>query len=253
MEPPPPSAPRLSPMRRRRRRRRRWSRGVRVVTGRPAGRAFSNSSSTATGLRPDGVEERRGDRGAVTGSAMHPDLAVRHLGEPPGQLVDGDVDRTLDPGGLVLVGAADVENDDLAMMTDLREVGERGSRERHPAGADDSRSPALRWRAAAGRSIPIRTSSRCAWATSSAVSPQQGHRGAPVDEPADVGRERAVETEVQRAGRVAGRERGAVAQIDDPLAGLDPTAQLGRRQPARAGTGPGHSDGPAELAGAMCT
>ena len=56
---------------------------------------------------------------------------------------------------------------------------------------------------------------------------EQGDRGAPGDQPAEVRREAAVEPEVERAGCVAGRERGPAAQVDDPLAGLDATAQLG--------------------------
>ena len=56
---------------------------------------------------------------------------------------------------------------------------------------------------------------------------EQGDGRAPGDQPAEVGREAAVETEVERAGRVAGGERGAVAQVDDPLAGLDAPPQLG--------------------------
>ena len=96
---------------------------------------------------------------------------------------------------------------------------------------------------AAGRSMPIRTSSRCASATSSARSPEQRDRRAPGDQPAEVGRERALEAEVQRARRVAGRERRAVPQVDDPLPRLDAPPQLGRvgglrgRQVGRAGPG----------------
>ena len=64
---------------------------------------------------------------------------------------------------------------------------------------------------------------------------EQGDRGAPGDQPAQVGRERAVEAEVEGAGCVAGGERGAVAQVDDPLAGLDAPAQLAGVGLARVG------------------
>ena len=64
---------------------------------------------------------------------------------------------------------------------------------------------------------------------------EQRHRGAPGDQPAQVGRERAVEAEVEGAGGVAGGERGAVAQVDDPLAGLDAPAELARRRPRAGG------------------
>ena len=61
---------------------------------------------------------------------------------------------------------------------------------------------------------------------------EQGDRGPPRDQPTQVRGEGAVETEVQCAGCVAGGERGPVAQVDDPLTGLDALAELpwvGRR------------------------
>ena len=73
--------------------------------------------------------------------------------------------------------------------------------------------------------------------------PEQRQRGAPGDEPAEVGRELAVEAEVQRPGHVPRRERGAAAQVDDPLAGGDPgchrvlVGRLGCREVGRPGTG----------------
>ena len=75
--------------------------------------------------------------------------------------------------------------------------------------------------------MPIRTSSRCAAATSSEDFPSRVSGRAPGDQPAEVRREPAVDAEVQGAGRVAGGEGGPVPQVDDPLAGLDAAAQLG--------------------------
>ena len=89
--------------------------------------------------------------------------------------------------------------------------------------------------APAGRSMPMRTSSRWASATCSGGLAEQGQRGAPRDQPAQVGGEAAVEPEVQRAGHVPGGERGAVPQVDHPLAGLDATPQLGRVRAAGCG------------------
>jgi len=57
---------------------------------------------------------------------VHPDLAGRNLRNPPRQFVDGDVVGALDAGGAVLVGAADVEDHDLAVVAHLLEVGEGG-------------------------------------------------------------------------------------------------------------------------------
>ena len=47
---------------------------------------------------------------------MHPHLAVGDLGDPLRDLVDRDVDRTLDPDLLVLVHAAHVQHDHLAVV-----------------------------------------------------------------------------------------------------------------------------------------
>lgn len=56
----------------------------------------------------------------------------------------------------------------------------------------------------------------------------EGDRGTPVVEPAEVADERAGQLEAERALQVPGGEHGAVAQVDDPFAGLDPPAQFGR-------------------------
>src|SRR5690606_16131599 len=50
---------------------------------------------------------------------------------------------------------------------------------------------------------------------------EQGDGSAPGDQPTQIGSEGTVQAEVECAGRVAGGERGAVAQIDYPFAGLD--------------------------------
>ena len=148
--------------------------------------------------------------------------------------MERDVDGAGDAGRVVLVGAAYVEDDDLAVVAHLGEVGEGRGRERAQL-RRSLQSSGLPVACAAGRSMPIRTSSRWASATSSAALAEQRDRGAPGDEPAEVGREAAVEPEVERAGGVPGGERGAVAQVDDPLAGLDAAAQLGGVGERRAG------------------
>ena len=67
---------------------------------------------------------------------------------------------------------------------------------------------------------------------------EQGQRGAPRDQPAQVGRELPVEAEVQRAGHVPGGERGAGAQVDQPLPRLQPAAQRGLVRRLRGRSGP---------------
>src|SRR5680860_331953 len=171
-----------------------------------------------------GVEERGGDGGAVAAGAVHPHLAGRGLGHATGQLVDRDVDRALDGGALVLIGPADVEDDDVAVVADLYEVGEGGGGE---AGQFAGR-PGLRVAGGlCGRAIDA-DADQLALGAGDVVGglAEQSDRGAPVDEPAQVGRECAVDAEVERARGVTGGERGAVAQVDHPLAGFDAAAQL---------------------------
>ena len=111
--------------------------------------ALSKESSIATSVPAGGVEQRRGDRGAVAAGAVHPDLARRDLVQPARQLVERDVDRAVDAGGGVLVGAAHVEDDHLAVVADLGQVGEgRGRERRELAGRSSPR--ARRWRGRPG-------------------------------------------------------------------------------------------------------
>ena len=58
--------------------------------------------------------------------------------------------------------------------------------------------------------------------------PEQRQRGAPGEDPAEVGREVAAALDVEGAGQVAAGEGGAAAQVDDPLAGFDAAPQLSR-------------------------
>ncbi len=57
------------------------------------------------------------------------------------------------------------------------------------------------------------------------VLPDQGERGAPRDDPAEVGRELLPEGDPDAAGQVLGGIGGAVAQVHDPLAGGDALAE----------------------------
>jgi len=56
----------------------------------------------------------------------------------------------------------------------------------------------------------------------------QGHRGTPRQGPAQVGGEGVTDLEIDGAGKVAAGEGTTGAKIDDPLAGVDTTAQLHR-------------------------
>ena len=58
-----------------------------------------------------GVEERRGDGGPVSRLAVHPDLALRHLGQAGGQLMHGNVDGAADVGGVPFLVATDIQDD----------------------------------------------------------------------------------------------------------------------------------------------
>ena len=94
--------------------------------------------------------------------------------------------------------------------------------------------------------MPIRTSWRCMAATSSAVSAISVIGRAPRDQPAEVGGGLVAELDVDRALDVVAGEGQAVAQVDDPLAHVETTQQLGRvdRLDGREvdGRGPGTVD-----------
>ena len=79
---------------------------------------------------------------------------------------------------------------------------------------------------------------------------EQRHGRTPRHEPAEVGGELAVEAEVERALGVAGGERGAGAQVDEPLALLEALAQgllVGRRGVLRSRRGRAGGVGRAHL------
>ena len=156
---------------------------------------------------------------------MHPDLAGRDLRDSAGQLVDGDVVGARDAGGGVLVGAADVEDHDVAVVADLLEVGERGGGEARQLTV----GPVLRSTGGVGGRTVDADPDQLALGFGDVVRrlPEQGHRGAPGDQPPEVGGEGPVDPEVEGARRVAGREGGPVAQVDHPLPGLDAATQLG--------------------------
>lgn len=71
------------------------------------------------------VEDRGHDRGAVAAGAVHPEPAVRDVGQMREHLMDWHVDRILDVSLVELVSAADVDDGDvLAFLEGLVQVGE---------------------------------------------------------------------------------------------------------------------------------
>ena len=165
---------------------------------------------------------RRPRRGSRRRSGPTPRRPGRRRGA--GELVDGDVDGAGDAGLVVLVGAADVEDDDLAVVADLGEVGERRGGE----GAQLAVGPVLRAAGGVGGGSVDADADQLALGLGDILGAlaQEGDGGAPGDEPAEVRGEAAVEPEVERARGVPGREGGARAQVDDPLTGLDAVPQL---------------------------
>ena len=88
--------------------------------------------------------------------------------------------------------------------------------------------------------MPIRASSRWACATCSRRLAQQRQRRPPRDQPAEVGRQAAVEAEAERPGQVPGGEGPACAQVHHPFARSDAPLQFAgvravRRAQLRAG------------------
>jgi len=73
-----------------------------------------------------GGQDRRGDGGAVATGAVHPDLTRGHLVDACEDLVDGDVHRVDDVGLCPFGRSSHVQHDDRAVVTHLRQVGERG-------------------------------------------------------------------------------------------------------------------------------
>ena len=215
----------------------------------PTFSALAKSSSMATRVRLAAARHGGRDRGAVATGAVHPHLTGGDLVDPAPQLVHGDVHRARDRRGVVLVGAPDVEDDHVAVVADLLEVGERARSgscraRRRPSPRGDPVA------CAAGRSMPIRTSSRCASATSLGGLAEQGDRRAPRDEPAEVGREAAVEAEVQGARGVPAANAVRVRRSTTH----SPASIRLRSSVASASSGGlrSGSPGPAALAGPMC-
>ena len=116
------------------------------------------------------VEDRGGDGGAVARAPVDPHLALGNLAEAVGEFVQGDVLRFGDEAAGALVVAAGVEDlhrSPLQRCGQFREVGDTVGAQRPPVG-EVVISPVA---APARSSTPIRTSSRRACATCSAVSP----------------------------------------------------------------------------------
>src|SRR5690606_26797061 len=116
-----------------------------------------------------------------------------------------------------------VEDRDRAVVPDLRQVGEAGPLEAPEGGI----GPLLRGAGGgAGEGVhadPDQLALRLCDILGGRA--QQGQWGAPGDEPAEIGRELAVQAEVEGAGDVTSRIRGAGPEVDDPLSGLDPRGE----------------------------
>ena len=190
----------------------------------------------ATSVRPAASSMRGRDGGAVATGAVHPHLAGGDLVDAAGQLVDRDVDGAVDAGLGELVRPAYVEHDDLAVVSDLAELGEGRRPGSWPARRSvQSSGFAGVVRGGAVDADPDQLALRLGDVVGGLT--EQGDGGPPRDQPAEVGREATVEPEVEGAGRVAGSEGGAGAQVDDPLPRFDPTAQLARVGELRACSG----------------
>ena len=226
--------------------------GVRAPTRcRPTSRGVVEGVVDGHQRRPGGVEQRRGDRGAVAAGAVHPHLAGRDVVEPrraaraagcsrrPSMRASACSSarrtsrtttwrwwRTWARSAKVAVG------NDAELAGRVQSCGRAGGARGGPVDADADQLALGLGDLLGGLA-------------------EQGERGAPGDQPAEVGRERAVEAEVQRAGRRGRRRRRS------GCAGRRPTRRprcggaARRRRPARAADRSG-ARGPAALAGAMC-
>jgi hypothetical protein len=73
-------------------------------------------------------QQRRGDGGAVTRGAVHPHLALGYLGEAGGQVLERDVYRSVQVAVLPFEAPAHIQDDDLAVVAYLGQVGEGPAR-----------------------------------------------------------------------------------------------------------------------------
>ena len=159
---------------------------------------------------------------------------------PPRQLVQRDVDGAVDVAGGELGGAADVEDDAPGGGGGPGPGRRRSPARRCPAAFVGPCPAACRWRPRPGgrcRSGPVPAAPAATWLGRVA---EQGERGAPRDQPAEVGGEGAVEAEVERAGTcpaakaVRWRRSTTHSPASMPVAAAPPArAGAGRSGPAR--------------------
>ncbi len=173
-----------------------------------------------------GVEQRRCDGGAVAAGAVDPHLAVGNFLEPAGEFVQRHVERPVDVGGCVLLGATYVEDDHGLVLVHLGEVGERGGRERRQIAGGPGGGVAGGMGCGAVDADAAHLALRLGDVVCRLTEQRDG--SAPRDEPPEVGGEVVVDAKVVRARGVPGSEGRALAQVHDPLAVLDAAAKLGR-------------------------
>ena len=182
---------------------------------------------------------------------MHLQLAAGQLPDAVRQVMQRDVHGPVDVRGIPFTVTAHVEDDDRAVMADHGQSGEgcglviaqrlaRGPGGRAAVGGGTRAVDADPDQLALGFGDLFRGLA------------EQGQRGAPRDQSAQVGREAAVQVEAERAGQVPAGERAAGAQVDHPLPCLDAAARLGGVGAARRGGDRSGPAGPAALAGPMC-
>ena len=150
-----------------------------TTTGRPAVCGVVEVVVDCTTRRPAASQQRRGDGGAVPGGAVHPHLALGHLVQALEQVVQRDVDGA---GQMCVLRHSRLRRTSStttgSVVADLGQVGERrpGKEPRRPPPAQSAGVPVA---CAAGRSMPMRTSSRCACGDLLGGLAEQGDRGTP--------------------------------------------------------------------------
>ena len=176
--------------------------------------------------------ERGRDRRAVPACAVHPDPLARQLVTRRGQLVQPGRSPPGDRAALRAPprGGRRARRTSRWCRTWARSANVAGWNEPSVRRSSSAVPAAV----ASGRSMPMRTSSRCGLGRPRR-SREQGQRRAPGDQPAQVGREAAVEAEVQVPGTWpaanAVRWRRSTTHSPAPIR----APQLGGRRPRRAG------------------
>ncbi len=185
------------------------------------------------------LQHRGGDAGPEAAAAAdpHPRVGAGMLGgprprhdlvEPAGELVQrhelGSLDMAIDPLGAPPGVDVDPVRVGVARGLEPGEVGALGGdqvgRVRHPVGRGTGRM-CLRPVDADADQLALELLHLLRRLA------QERHRRPPRDDPAEVGHRVAVRRERQRAAQVALGEQRPGSQVDDPLAGVDATAQLG--------------------------